>query len=160
MKRPLLLMMACFVLGEISMLLGNWWLIIMVVVSYVLILVVLFRKYRNIIYYLIPLFYLLGSLLYYDAASSRILDEYTKQSDLEVKIWGQVYHWEKTTDNIRLYIKNVKYSFNKNGKIQHGNCKNGVLAYTKEYDGRMGQTVLLKGKLQQEQLPMCYPYLR
>ena len=149
MKRPLLLMFVCFVLGEICILLSEWWIAMALGIVWACILLIRMRKLQmDCKWLLAPLFFWMGALICYDYAAPRALDAVIQDTVDKVKVQGQVYQWEETTNGVRLYLQDGRYAFVCNQTQYYGQFKHGLLVYTEEYTGKLGQQVSVEGSLQ------------
>ena len=149
MKRPLLLMVLCFVLGEICIFISNWWGIIACFGIFIgFLLLYIRKKEKDKKWWFAPLFFIMGALVCYDYTAPRSLDGVLEKGAVDATAQGIVYQWEETSSGVRVYLQEVSYSFSKENTQYQGKLKHGLLVYMDCYEGKMGQSLVVSGKLQ------------
>ena len=150
MKRPLLLMFVCFVLGEMSIMLSEWWVATALGIVWVFVLILRMKKSELDRKWLFaPLFFLMGTVVCYDYAAPRAMDAVIQESVENAIAKGQVYQWEETTNGVRIYLKEVQYQFVYEQNRYSGQLKHGLLVYAENYTGTLGQWIKIDGTFAQ-----------
>lgn len=150
MKRPLVLMLVCFVLGEVCVLAENWLVLIIVVAVYVIYAGVSWKRAHADVMILMgaAFLFLLGGLCFQNANKARLLDAFFEDSLKDVTIYGTVEEMEYSAKYNRVYLKDVQYVFEKDGRSYQGSFGNRILVFTKEPEIPLGSGALWKGTVE------------
>lgn len=146
-KRPLLLMLACFVFGEISVYAKEQWIII--IGAAVLPGLLASFMYANKSYVALLLFvlcFIVGQIRCGQIMSPGILEE-RRFDRLAVTAAGQVDKIEHTASGYRIYLSRVEYTFRYKSKKVRSSTSRRILFLVEECTLRLGQCVKVSGEL-------------
>lgn len=146
-QRPLLLMLACFVFGEIGVYAKEQWIII--IGAAVLLSLLASFMYVNKSYLTLLLFvlcFIVGQIRCSQAMRPGILEK-QNIDQLTVTATGQVDKIEHTASGYRVYLSRIEYTFLHNSKNVRCNTNRRIMFSEEECTLRLGQCVKVSGEL-------------
>lgn len=146
-RRPLLLMLACFVFGEISVYAEKQWIIVIgaaVLLGFLVSFVYVNKSYPALL--LFALCFIVGQLRCYDVMKPGLLELY-KESSLSVHVTGQVDKIEAASDGYRIYIKKVNYTYNYNMEERQYNTSRRLMFTVEKDTLKLGQWIRVDGQI-------------